>query len=374
LVCAGCSPDGSPPDEADSDSSGDKADSLRLREGSAEALAVLRVANEATREILRGEVGLPARAADNLVAYRAGEDESEGTSDDRRFATLAELDGVPQVGPSAIRKLLEYARRQGYVEQTALCETDCPPSPERRQSLEHYDCPAGDADVQVAFFDADSTLRVAPSGAVSANAVEDVHVLPFAAARIADLNRQGYLVAMVSNQMGVSQGHITLEVAEAALVFTARQLARQRARVDHIDFAERNDEYRKPRIGMALRLEGILQEKCGRSIDRGRSIMVGDSGYKEGVDGAHPDGRPADDFSNSDRLFAENLGVAFFEPTDFFGWRDFGVHNILAEADLLSFLSVLEAEVARLQATGEDPAREKALAAEVSRNRAVNGL
>ncbi len=69
--------------------------------------------------------------------------------------------------------------------------------------------------------------------------------------------------------------------------------------------------------------------------------MVGDSAYKKGSDGPSPDGRPADDFSNSDRGFAEKLNIAFYEPTDYFDWRAYNVFNIAKPEELKQFITVL---------------------------------
>jgi hypothetical protein len=64
--------------------------------------AILFVANTASEEMLdeRWGVGLDRRAARNIVAHRAG----------ARYATLAQLDAVPFVGPSAISRLSRFVR------------------------------------------------------------------------------------------------------------------------------------------------------------------------------------------------------------------------------------------------------------------------
>jgi DNA 3'-phosphatase len=245
--------------------------------------------------------------------------------------------------------------------------------PRERRSLAHYRCPVGVDAIAVAFFDADSTLRVSKSGSVSANGVDDVNVLPFAAARIAELNEDGLLVAVVSNQGGVASGILPFEVAQGALAFTAARLGDLGARVDYFDMADKKDEFRKPQTGMALELDRRLEETCGVGVDLERSFMVGDSGFKAGEDGPHPDGRPADDFSNADRLFAENLGVPFHEPTDYFDWRRFGVFNIASEAELVTMLGAIEAEAARLEQDRLVDEAE-ALRREVEGNRRVNRL
>lgn len=231
--------------------------------------------------------------------------------------------------------------------------------PTKRRVMTHVPCPETDgAKSKVAFFDADSTLRVSKSGTVTADSKTDVNVLPFAAREIKRLADEGYVIAVVSNQGGVGSGHQTFATAEGALAFMVKQLARLGGKVDYFDFAENYDNYRKPNIGMAELLDRKLQTKCGAGIDLAESFMVGDSGYKKAVDGPHPDGRPADDFSNSDRLFAENLGVPFHEPTDFFGWREYDVFNIAKEDELEALLDLIH-EV-------DEP--------EAMRNREVNGL
>ncbi len=70
-------------------------------------------------------------------------------------------------------------------------------------------------------------------------------------------------------------------------------------------------------------------------------MMVGDAAWKRGVD-TRPDGKAGDDFSNSDRRFAETLrrvrkspkGIAFYHPRDVFGWAQRGVERISTLAEL----------------------------------------
>ncbi len=250
-------------------------------------------------------------------------------------------------------------------------------APSHAADLSTYACPASEK-IRVAFFDADSTLRVAKSGAVSANAADDVDVLPFVGSKIGELNKAGYLVAIVSNQMGIQQGKITAEASEAALSLTARGLGELGGRIDYIGMAPADDDLRKPKTGLASQLAGLLKDKCGKEIDLANSLMVGDSAYKRGVDGPSPDGRPADDFSNADRLFAKNLFAPdgelddqhFQEPTDYFGWKAYGVYNIESPGQLEDFLLTLEAK-AKAGEPGTDSA---ALLREVETVRRVNGM
>jgi len=244
----------------------------------------------------------------------------------------------------------------------------------RRRLSSRVTCPDGNAKFKVAFFDADSTLRVSKSGEVTANSPTDVNVLPFAGREMARLESEGYVIAIVSNQGGISAGHTTLETAEKALALTISKLHAFGAHVHYFDFAERNDEFRKPSTGMADLLATKLDDKCGVGFDKATSLMVGDSGYKKGVDGPHPDGRPADDFSNADRFFAVNVGIDFHEPTDYFDWRAYDVFNIASQAELVSFLDAIDARADMLEAMNGDPAEIEALRTEAQRNRQVNDL
>lgn len=188
--------------------------------------------------------------------------------------------------------------------------------------------------VQVAFFDADSTLRVSSSGSPSANGPRDYNILPGAAEKIRELNEKGFVVAIVSNQAGIPK-YISLQDADSALYNMIQDLKAQGAIVHYFDFAENNDEFRKPGVGMGNRLEENLKTTLSEDvyIDKKSSMMVGDSAYKKTE--KRPDGRDGFNFSNSDRLFAEKYGIQFYEPQYFFGWIDYGVELIETKEVLL---------------------------------------
>lgn len=101
-----------------------KTDTGGIAEGTPEAAAVLFVANSTSRADLVGEVGVAAKAADNIVAVRDGDDGAAGTADDEQFTTLAELDAVPFVGPVAFAALLEYARDNDLVGDVPVAADD----------------------------------------------------------------------------------------------------------------------------------------------------------------------------------------------------------------------------------------------------------
>ena len=90
--------------------------------GSAEEIGLLAFVNDpgTTVEVLDLDVPLDRRAAANIVDWRDGQDDVEGTADDRPFRSVADLDAVPYVGPVALQTLLDYARAEGWVERGAI--------------------------------------------------------------------------------------------------------------------------------------------------------------------------------------------------------------------------------------------------------------
>ena len=122
LMLPACEPEPPRVDGPDDDFLGPdgKTDTGGIEDGTAEACGVLRIANEASFETLDGSppdgVGLDRRAAENIVAFRQGDDGVEGTEDDGTFLRLRDLDDVPYVGPAAFEALLGYATSQGFVE------------------------------------------------------------------------------------------------------------------------------------------------------------------------------------------------------------------------------------------------------------------
>lgn len=89
-----------------------KEDAYGVREGSAEACGILKLASEGTRAQLDAEARLDRRAVDKIIAYRDGKDGVAGTHDDERFDSFAELDAVSYVGAVAFGKLAKYVRER----------------------------------------------------------------------------------------------------------------------------------------------------------------------------------------------------------------------------------------------------------------------
>ncbi len=102
-----------------------KADSLAVTEGSAEAVAVLEVANTFSFHDLRQTVGLDQRATANIIARR---DRNPGdAADDTPFVSLHDLDATPWIGMRAFVRLLDHARVAGFIDaarRPLTCDVD----------------------------------------------------------------------------------------------------------------------------------------------------------------------------------------------------------------------------------------------------------
>lgn len=88
-----------------------------IDEGSPEALGVLALVNDSTISSakLKTDAHITARVAGNITKHRDGADGQPGTADDDKYATLAELDAIPYVGPATLNALLDLARDRGLV-------------------------------------------------------------------------------------------------------------------------------------------------------------------------------------------------------------------------------------------------------------------
>lgn len=173
----------------------------------------------------------------------------------------------------------------------------------------------------VAFFDADNTLRRTRSGKPSPHGRHDVIVFKQTFDKIFELQKNGFLLAIVSNQAGIEMGLISMQEVEDGMQETIRVFAEHGIIFNYYDFADRRDANRKPDTQMAWRLERKLHLKNCR-IDWAKSLMVGDAAWKKHHD-TEPDGSPGGDHASSDRRFAENIaikhpGFAFYHPKHFF--------------------------------------------------------
>lgn len=182
--------------------------------------------------------------------------------------------------------------------------------------------------VKVAAFDLDDTLISTKSGSRFARGSSDWKwksdkVVP----RLVSLISEKYLVVIFTNQGGVisrkenkSFQNFTnkLNMVIASLteavdnsphsnnaycwLFCAPK--RPKAVKGHVASDEESHLYfRKPQIGM---WEAMKAELDGIDVEMGKSFYIGDAAGGKG------------DFSDSDKMFAENIGLQFYTPNQFF--------------------------------------------------------
>jgi len=126
------------------------------------------------------------------------------------------------------------------------------------------------------------------------------------------LHDEGYLLVVLSNQAGIEL-HSDVKHSKRLKDFKQRSTAvlTQLDLPMGIYAATVHDKYRKPRIDMWAQMlddHNLTHE----DIDLGNSVFVGDAG------GRVPNGKLRKDFSSSDRDFADNVGIKYQSPEEFF--------------------------------------------------------
>lgn len=173
-------------------------------------------------------------------------------------------------------------------------------------------------------FDLDGTLVNTKSGANFARGSSDWCWFENAKDKVTREVEKGTILVIFTNQGGVtaSQGEISksytnlkerinLVVAslgktvEYPLVLAAPKRPGGKQKV--ISSAEKHEKMRKPATGMFERMEEFLKDALGEySIDKEQSYYVGDAAGREL------------DFLDSDKAFAEAVGLPFHTPEEFF--------------------------------------------------------
>ncbi|KAF2692285.1 PNK3P-domain-containing protein [Lentithecium fluviatile CBS 122367] len=176
---------------------------------------------------------------------------------------------------------------------------------------------------KIAAFDLDSTLITPASGKKFGHDATDWKwwdsCVPTTLRR---LHKEGYLVAVVSNQGGIS-----LKPDPKKAKSDLKRLADFKAKVSavfkQLDLpvpvyaATGHDRYRKPRVGMWEELLEDYDLEAADAVDLENSFFVGDAGGREAVPGG-----ASKDHSCVDRDFAANSGIQFHTPEEYFLHED----------------------------------------------------
>ena len=126
--------------------------------------------------------------------------------------------------------------------------------------------------------------------------------------KLDEYQKNDYILAVFSNQNGITQGHIK----ESEFKEKIDKIFTQELKYPIITFfAKEKDYYRKPCIGML----DLFQKKFNNDIllDINECIFVGDAAGRK-----KSNTYKRNDFSNSDYKFALNCGFKFFTPEEFF--------------------------------------------------------
>ena len=126
--------------------------------------------------------------------------------------------------------------------------------------------------------------------------------------KLDEYQKNDYILAVFSNQNGITQGHIK----ESEFKEKIDKIFTQELKYPIITFfAKEKDYYRKPCIGML----DLFQKKFNDDIllDINECIFVGDAAGRK-----KSNTYKRNDFSNSDYKFALNCGFKFFTPEEFF--------------------------------------------------------
>ncbi|EPQ61999.1 Polynucleotide kinase, partial [Blumeria graminis f. sp. tritici 96224] len=203
--------------------------------------------------------------------------------------------------------------------EKSLLFTKYSPSNSCRSSIADTDTPnttsLNSRNLKIAAFDLDSTLITTRSGKKFSSDAQDWKwwhsSIPNTLRKL--ILEDGFKIAIISNQAGLSLKNKS--DPKAKLPEFKSKVSSLLNKLDlpvSVYVATENDTYRKPRSGMWEELVRDTLVDKSEELNLEETFFVGDAAGR-----AASPGRPKD-FSCSDRNFAENVGIKFFTPEEFF--------------------------------------------------------
>ena len=154
---------------------------------------------------------------------------------------------------------------------------------------------------KLAGFDFDHTI-VKPKKNIHPKNVDDwEYVFPNVKNKLKDLWDDGYCITIFSNQRALEA-----EPRKNMILQRMENISKDIGIPINFILSSKNDKYRKPNTGMYEVMESMME------IDKYTSFYVGDAA------GRIFNTKRKKDFSSSDRYFASNIDIEFFNPEQFF--------------------------------------------------------
>lgn len=182
----------------------------------------------------------------------------------------------------------------------------------------------GESPIKIAAFDLDGTIVTTKSGLSFARGADDWRWLDDNVPhKLIQLRKDDYAIALFTNQGAVVAGTgpksksyrnfctrvnliheqlVGLDSEWKMMVF-----ASPKKPASSNELGDRHTSMRKPQVGMWSEFEKFFESQ-GTAIDKYSSFFVGDAAGRKS------------DFLNSDKQFAENVGIKFYVPEEF--WRE----------------------------------------------------
>jgi len=153
---------------------------------------------------------------------------------------------------------------------------------------------------KLAAFDLDGTLTQFKYGMKFSQSPEHMELMSSRISILQQLINVGYIITIFTNQKSTTSKKKRLSILRLGR-------AVELLNIPLVLFAAlEDDQYRKPQIGMWNKAKEIF-----KGIDMKRSFFCGDAAGRNM-------GQPGGDFSDSDKKFAENIGLKFFTPEQIF--------------------------------------------------------